>query len=255
VSLAAAREKATRVDRPLPVGSRVLAHVTRGWHGATRYERAAWLPGTVIGDSGYGYNTVHLDTGNVLPTVYPRDIRHEFPVRRNPFGKYRGVSYYHTAGVYRAHLPDGTTQVFGAKDGGKRGMQEFIDEYLWAPGETRAAKNPYSSWGQYAPSTKCPYSAMDRVYLRGSPEREGIVVDTSRYARRQEVLVRFADGTEWWTRTSLLERASPRHNPERVVVPGLGTGAVVARRPGGMVDIRLSLGTVVRKPLSSLRPV
>ena len=109
--------------------------------------------------------------------------------RTNPFEKYQGVSYYHTAGVYRAHLPDGTTQVFGAKDGGKRGMQDFIDGYLRAPGEARAAKNPRRN---------------------GTP-------------------------------------------PRLVTVPGLGTGTLVARRPGDLVDVRLASGTVVRKPLSALR--
>lgn len=47
----------------------------------------------------------------------------------------------------------------------------------------------------------------------------------------------------------------PRRNgAERVTVPGMGTGVVVAHRPGGMCDIRLSGGQVVRKPKSTLKP-
>lgn len=47
----------------------------------------------------------------------------------------------------------------------------------------------------------------------------------------------------------------PRRNgAERVTVPGMGTGVVVAHRPGGMCDIRLSGGQVVRKSKSTLKP-
>lgn len=49
-------------------------------------------------------------------------------------------------------------------------------------------------------------------------------------------------------------RTTRRNGAPRVRVPGLGVGVVVAQRPGGMVDVRLSSGTVVRKPASSLTP-
>lgn len=66
-----------------------------------------------------------------------------------------------------------------------------------------------------------------------------------------------------WVRPQRAGKPRPRSNPasgvgRSVVVPGLGTGTVVAKRPGGMVDVRLTSGPrsglVVRKPLSSLRP-
>lgn len=46
-----------------------------------------------------------------------------------------------------------------------------------------------------------------------------------------------------------------RNGAERVTVPGMGTGVIVAHRPGGMCDVRLSSGQVVRKAKSSLKPV
>jgi len=54
---------------------------------------------------------------------------------------------------------------------------------------------------------------------------------------------------------ALKPRQNPRRNgAERVTVPGMGTGVVVAHRPGGMCDIRLSGGQVVRKSKSTLKP-
>jgi hypothetical protein len=53
---------------------------------------------------------------------------------------------------------------------------------------------------------------------------------------------------------ALKPRQNPRRNgAERVTVPGMGTGVVVAHRPGGMCDIRLSGGQVVRKSKSTLK--
>ena len=48
----------------------------------------------------------------------------------NPFHSYRGFRYYASAGVYRLTLPDGSKASFGAKQGGVRGLQNYVDAYI-----------------------------------------------------------------------------------------------------------------------------
>lgn len=178
--------------------------------------------------------------------------------RTNPFGKYRGVSYYHTAGVYRAHMPDGTTQVFGASDGGKRGMQEFIDGFLWPARSARA--NPRSAFAAH-PGYDPP---SEWAVFNRQGEKFGIYKARSEDAAISQALAYYGVAPEDADPTlraapvpdgSLARwRTTRRNGAPRVRVPGLGLGVVVAQRPGGMVDVRLSSGTVVRKPASSLTP-
>lgn len=152
------------------------------------------------------------------------------PRRENPFHTYRAVPYYTTAGVYRVDL-DGEKHTFGHSRGGKRGMEAYIDAWIEdAAHGQRLARNPASK----LELLKHHLHDVEEAAQRHRP-------DVARYLYREAAVY--------------LPRA--RKNPacaigDRVTLADGRRGTVIAFRHGGMADIDVGRGIVVRQPSHSL---